>query len=92
MNPTPQPMPQTPMTDAAQPTPQIDPNAVFEEVRKALMMLVQLGIPGMDKVLHALNKVHVDMQAQNSGAQTPQLGPTPQATPQNPTPSGYYGG
>jgi hypothetical protein len=51
-------------------------NHIYETLRNNLMELYKQGVPGMDEVLHALNKSHV-MQLkgmQQQPAQMPQMG------------------
>lgn len=45
---------------------------IYNGLRNALMQLVQAGVPGMDAVLNALNKSHVD-QVKGQGKQSPKM-------------------
>lgn len=56
-------MPQQPFTASH--------NHIYETLRNSLMALHQQGVPGMDEVLHALNKAHV-VQMKNAQGQ-PQM-------------------
>lgn len=92
MNPT-QPSAPKGSPQMPQQTQQFSPavHHVFEQLRNTLMMLHSAGIPGIDRVLQALNQVHVEgmkgATAQPTMPQGPQAQPSappPQAMPQQP--------